>query len=116
MYWQGAAYPLLLLRGGICFCLGNAFRNETPEIALILVMCLIDLGCGSVEVACSLEQQTERLDTWIQLLSLPHILSADADTVPMSFWVYSCNCEIVKQFLCEEHHLVFGIQQQMVLI
>lgn len=61
-------------------------------------MHLIDLGCGSVEAACTLEQQTEQLDAWIQLLSLPHILSADADTVPMSFWVWSCNCEVVKLF------------------
>lgn len=62
-------------------------------------MCLIDLGCGSVEAVCSLEQQTEQLDAWIQLLSLPHILSTDADTVAMSFWVCSCNYQMVKRFL-----------------
>lgn len=98
VHWQDAAYPLWQLRGGIWFHLGNAFRNETPEIPLILVMHLIDLGCGSAEAACTLEQQTEQLDAWIQLLSLPHILSADADTVPMSFWVCSCNCDVVKLF------------------
>ena len=34
----------------------DTFRSKTPEIAVILVMCLIDSGCGSLDPACSLEQ------------------------------------------------------------
>lgn len=67
----------VLLRGRVWFHLSNAFRSGTLEIALILVMCLIDLACRSVEATCSLEQQTEQFDVWIQLLSLPCILLAD---------------------------------------
>lgn len=104
----------VLLRGRVWFHLSNAFRSGTLEIALILVMCLIDLACRSVEATCSLEQQTEQFDVWIQLLSLPCILLADVtQCLCLSGSVHLSVKWWNSSSLSEEHHLVFEIQQWM---